>query len=687
MKDYLFGAVYIIEQDYTDEEMVRDLKNMKDAGYNLITLWPIGNAWLAKSSHEYIFDKTIQVMDICNDLGMKCILQLFGQNQAQEFMPDSALTPDMESSDEIGINLESNNYWSNLNNPIVIDYFDNYFKIAITTLKDHPALYGWDVFNEAHFRSDDPYTTAKYQIWLEKKYKTIENLNYQWYRRYSTFSQIRPNKRRTPYSIWSSLLPSLDYEKFRSENLTDICTFLHETAKKYDKVNPIIIDGTSSLIMAPTVLNRNNDEFATAHIPDIYGATFYPKSWGKNYRKTPWTLSMYYTIPASAARKAGKPYAINELQTHTQSALTPGSEVSPEEMRNWICMCLFNGPKMMQLWRWRPFLHGYQVTGRGLTQFDGTPNKRSEAVSKLLNTVNSNINLFGDFNVVKPTVKIAISYSNRLAFDCLLKWKNSFWADNTEGWYHLFWESGVQIEFTDTENLNEFDFSTPIIVLPGAVQISDKDTTNLINYVNNGGILIADGRMGTLNEIAVAPTEGIPGERLSKLFGFTENDVSSGEKFVIDNKSFEAPYMNQILDLDDDTKVLLEMEDGRPAVISHQYGKGQTIYFNSFIGLEMKDKVQKEIKDFMSSFIENTGCMRATKAESVHVAYIESETHYGMLAINFANDSSDLTLSNLPIQKGKSVKNIMSGEEYKLENDILNLNLESDSCQIYVWEK
>jgi len=142
MKDYLFGAVYIIEEDYTDEEMVRDLSNMKNCGYNLVTLWPISNAWLAKSSHEFIFDKTRRVLDICNELGMKCVMQLFGQNQSQEFMPDAALTVDMEDHDEIGGDeIFENAFWSNLNNPTVREYFDTYFKTAINALKDHPAVY------------------------------------------------------------------------------------------------------------------------------------------------------------------------------------------------------------------------------------------------------------------------------------------------------------------------------------------------------------------------------------------------------------------------------------------------------------------------------------------------------------------------------------------------------------------
>ena len=374
MEEFLFGAVYIIEQDYTREEICRDLTLMREYGCNLITLWPVGNPWLAKDSHQWVFSQTRMVLDECEKLGMKAILQLFGQNQAQEFMPDSAMTSEMMIHDERGEYLNENCYWANLNHPVVREYIELFFKEAITALKDHKAVYGYDVFNEAHFRSDDSYTVRYYQQWLKEQYGTIEHLNRVWYRRYESFSQIIPEKRRSAYSIWSSIMPDMEYERFRSVTLTEICRFLYETARKYDTGHPIIIDGTSAQILAEDVTLRNNDEFATARIPDIYGSTFYPKSWGRNYRSTPWTMSMYYSIPAGAARRAGKPYLVNELQTHTQSVLTPGSEVTDQELYDWILMCMFTGAQGIQLWRWRPFLHGYQSTGRGLTRMDGTPN-------------------------------------------------------------------------------------------------------------------------------------------------------------------------------------------------------------------------------------------------------------------------------------------------------------------------
>jgi beta-galactosidase len=682
MDNYLFGAVYIIEQDYTDEEMQRDLKNMRDAGYNLITLWPVTNPWLAKSSHEWNFDATKRVLDICRDVGIKAILQLFGQNQAQEFMPDSALTAEMEVHDEYGEIVNENCHWANLNHPVVREYFDLYFNAAISALRGHPALFAWDVFNEAHFRSDDQWTVALYQEWLKKKYGSIEKLNHDWYRRYESFSQVRPIKRHSAYVIWSSLLPELDYERFRSDNLTDICKWLYQTAKKYDDKHPVIIDGTSAQIIAPQVTLRNNDEFAAAYVPDIYGATFYPKSWGKNYKETPWTASMYFSIPAWAAHKAHKPYMVNELQTHTQSALTPGSEVSPFELTSWILMCIFTGAHGFQLWRWRPFLHGYQVTGRGLTRFDGSPNERSRAVAALLKVINT-ADIFGSFKPETPFVRFGMSYDIRLYFDSLLKWKDSFWAKDLEGWYRLFWEAGKDIGFTDIGALDDDDMRTPVIVLPAAIRVSETEAKKLAAYVEDGGTLIADGRMATLDEKAAAPASGIPGKTLSALFGLRETDVSSGEYFIIQDRHIPAPYLNQQLEVFDGAEVLAKMEDGTPAIVLHKRGKGQTLYFNSFIGLTMKEGIPPELSSLVFSQLPSKG-IAARKSGRVHLSCIEGDKKKAMLLINFGDEAEKVKVTNFGA--GKKLSELFTGESITT-NTITELSLGVGESKVYLWDK
>lgn len=682
MEEFLFGAVYIIEQDYTREEICRDLTLMREYGCNLITLWPVGNPWLAKDSHQWVFSQTRMVLDECEKLGMKAILQLFGQNQAQEFMPDSAMTSEMMIHDERGEYLNENCYWANLNHPVVREYIELFFKEAITALKDHKAVYGYDVFNEAHFRSDDSYTVRYYQQWLKEQYGTIEHLNRVWYRRYESFSQIIPEKRRSAYSIWSSIMPDMEYERFRSVTLTEICRFLYETARKYDTGHPIIIDGTSAQILAEDVTLRNNDEFATARIPDIYGSTFYPKSWGRNYRSTPWTMSMYYSIPAGAARRAGKPYLVNELQTHTQSVLTPGSEVTDQELYDWILMCMFTGAQGIQLWRWRPFLHGYQSTGRGLTRMDGTPNERAERVRELVSLIRKNGELFRQFSIQKPVVKFAVSYSSRLYFDSFLKWGKSFWSDDVEGWYRLFWNQGVTPEFTDIEHLDQED--VPVMVLPSILSISGEMADQLTEFVEQGGLLIADARLGSVNEYGEVPREGIPGRKLSRLFGLVETDVDSGHSFYLGGAGIPCNYMEQKLEVEEDSQVLGTMEDGSPAVVLHRLGRGMTLYFNSFVGVEMKNRRLREVEETVMSLLKEQCPDVATvqKGERVHVSRIRAGSRNAALVINFDTVEQKVQMSGLP--EGVSIENLMTGER-TVSGRVTEFTIPENTAVIYQW--
>jgi beta-galactosidase len=685
---YLFGSVYIIERDYTDETIERDLRHMRECGFNLITLWPVGNAWLAPDSETYCFDTTKKVLRMCEQLKIQCILQLFGQNQAMEFMPDSLLTPDMEDHDESGGTARENNYWSNLNHPLVRKAFDNYFKMAITTLKDYPAVYGWDVFNEAHHRSDDPYTQDLYRQWLQEKYGTIQELNYHWYRRYASFNQIRPENRRASYSIWSSLLPSLDYERFRSKNLTDICKFLADLARKYDAIHPIIIDGSASSIVCDNILRRNCNEFELAYIPTIYGATYYPKSWGHDYCNTPWTLFMYFTISSSAAIKAQKPYAINELQTHTQSALTPGSETTSKELCNWILMCLTRGPKMMQLWRWRPFLHGYQVTGRGMTNFDGTINERGKAVARLVTILRKHENdVFANISPIKPSVALMTSYQGRLAIDALLKWNDSYYPKEVEGWYRSFYKLGINPDFIEADYFDEQDFTIPIIVLPSLLCVDKKLQDKLVDYVEKGGTLLADARLGTLDGHLTAPVEGIPGKTLSTLFGIKETDVNSNNSFSLREETIEAPFLYQILETNEKTTVYATMKDGGAAVTGTTFGKGRTYYFNSMIGIGMNRNTSEALEDFLRSKVLPKDMIQVQKEEKTHVSFAESDDFYSMLAINFDRKPVPLTLCHLPGEKDASLADLFDEKKTTMENGEVSIVLAGQSSHWYYWPK
>ena len=683
--DYSFGAVYRIEPDYTDVEILKDLSNMKELGFTLVTLWPAANFWLDERSTGYVFSQTRKVLDICEKLGLKAILSLLGRNQSMEFMSDALFTRDMTSVDEGGENIACSGFRANLNHPAVRDCIGQYFRETVTGLRDHPAVYGWNVFSEARFRSDDPYTIRLYQEYLRGKYGRIGELNRKWYRRYESFDQITPEPRGSACCIGNSLLPAVEYERFRSENLTDICTFLTETAKKYDRKHPVIIDGTSAQIVRPCVTARNCDESAVAAIPDIYGSAFDPKGEPYDFRASPWRLAMHFAIPAGAAKKAGKLFFISALQAHTRSAFAPGTEVTPAELAHWALMGYFTGADAIQLETWRPYLHGCRSTGGGLTRIDGTPGGRSESAGRVLRQINTLRGRYADARPPEPVVRIGVNYRSRLFFDSFYQWKENNGPEDIAGWYRAFWDMGLPVEFVDMEKLDERELSTPVLVLPSLISVGDRTAQWLEEYVGKGGLLIADARLGMIDEWGAVPDEGIPGKRLSELFGVTETDVVPGGAFRLDGESVPANLLHQVLETGPDATAVGTMEDGSPAVVINPHGSGKTIYFNSFIGAEMAGGVPAPLNAFLREELtaRAADALLVEKGDRVHAAFLKAENHTVMLAVNFDSDTQAVTLCNR--KADTDITNLSTGDILS-GGQAAQLEVPADQSVLFGWE-
>ncbi len=686
---YPFGAVYLLEQGRSFAEMERDLDIMRSQGYNLVTVWPVANAWLAAHPDEFRFEDTRRLLDLIHARGMKAILQLIGQNQSQEYLPDCLMKPEMRVVDPRATGSRQtwhNCFWANLNHPEVDAAVRRYLGAAITALKDHPALVAWDLFNEAHLRTDDPWTIALYRDWLQEKYGSIENLNTRWYRRYRDFAGIDPADRNAPYSVWSSILPSVEYEQFRSEILTAVCARWVRYAKEFDPVHPMLIDGTSGQLLEGDVTGRNNDEYATAETCDIFGGTYYPKSWGRNLTDQPWVLSLYYLCSATAARRAGKPFWITELQTHTQSALTPGSEVAPAELAAWIWMGIAEGANAFQLWRQRPFLHGYQSTGRGLTTLDGTPGPRAAAVTELVRELRRHEALITAARPVPPTVKILFSYRSRLIHDCFQNWSGSTHPDALKGWYRAFWSLGIPTEPADLARLTEADLKTPVLVLPSVLSLADDQIVWLRRYVEQGGSLIADARLNTVDDFGVVRAEGPPGTVLQEVFGCRERDTAGPVEFTFAGETVTGAYLTQQLELLPGAEALASTADGRPMLVHHHFDRGRTFYFAAHMG----QTFQKGLPPKLCAFLRDV-CREA--APEGFEAELSGPAHVRIHAvadgrrlaylIPFGPEPVAVTLSGLGKTRAATV--LADGRTLDVRNGRLSLTLAPGGVTLLAW--
>ena len=682
-----FGAVYVIEQDQPWSETERDVQLMHDMGYDLVTLWPAANSWLATRPDEFVTTDTRRVLDLLHQHGMQAVVQLIGQNPAQEYLPDCLLTREMQVQQASAGNRTpswANCSWANPLHPQVDTLVQRYLADVIGQLKDHPAIWSWDLFNEAHLHTDDPWSLAEYRRWLARRYASIEDLNHRWHRRYASFEQVDPGNRMVPYSIWSSILPQVDYEHFRAELTTEVCRRWIRYARAVDPLRPLTIDCLGFNLAGGDVTWRNTDEFGVATTPDVFGGTYYPKSWGRDVGQAPWVFTCALAISAAAARTAGKPYVVNELQTHTQGALTSGSEVAPGELTCWTWTTMARGSQAMQLWRQRPFLHGYQSSGRGLTRLDGIPGPRAAAVAELVATLRRHETLIAAARPVAPAAVLLVSYRNRLIFDAYRHFEDSRHAAAITGWWRLLEAVGLPAEIGDIDRRDAAADQAPILVLPSLIALSDEHCAWLAARVAAGALVIADARLAAVDHDGVVRAEASPGAVLSPVFGVVERDVAGAIQATLAGSPIHGGFLSQQLEVLPGAEVLVRTDAGQPLVVANRHGAGATLYIAAHAGEIWREQLTPAITAWFAARL----AAAAPDAPRISGDGLHHSAVHGVGAtrlaylVSWAAEPQVMTIANLPV----TWVQVLDGARLPVVDGVVQLTVAPRACALVRWE-
>ena len=684
---YPFGAVYLLEPEQSWEETERDVALMADLGYDLVTLWPPANSWLAKTPDEFCCTGTLRLLDLLHQRGMRAVIQLIGQNPAQEFLPDCLATPAMRVVDaKSGERRGSwpNCSWANPLHPGVDALVQRYLREVIGQLRDHPAVWAWDLFNEAHLKTDDQWSLAEYRLWLARRYGTINELNRRWHRRYASFEQIDVADRMAPYSAWSSVLPQVDYEQFRAELTTEVCRRWVGYARQHDQ-RPMIIDSTGCNLASGNVTSRNTDEFGVATTCDVYGGTYYPKSWGRDLGREPWTFALHVGVSAAAARAAGVPFVVNELQTHTQCALSPGSEVSPGELTSWTWSTIAGGSQAMQLWRQRPFLHGYQATGRGLTRLDGTPTARATAVGDLVRTLRRHQELITAARPVAPLVTMLTGYRSRLVFDSFRDFEDSRHAAAVTGWWRLLWSTGLPVAIGDIDRPDHAVETSPVLVLPSLIALSDEQCRWVAAKVFGGALVIADARLAAVDEHGVARAEASPGGILTPVFGCREIDVGGPINASLAGSRISGGFLSQELEILPGAEVILHGDDGRPLIVANRHGAGATLYLAAHCGEIWRDQLTPAILAWFTARLQQH-LPQATRLTGDGLLHTAVHTHGRTRLAYLVSWSDQVQTATLAGINATSVQ-VLDGPRLAVVDGVVTYAVAARTCQLLTWDE
>ncbi|HVX66511.1 MAG TPA: beta-galactosidase, partial [Bryobacteraceae bacterium] len=381
-----------------------DLRRIKSLGFNTIRCWM---DWASgePSEKQYRFDTLDVLLELAEQEGLKVILQVY-MDSAPDWVgrkyPDALFV----SSNGERIRPESSPGYC-LDHPGVRAADLGFYAALAERARRSPAFLGWDLWSEPHvinwatptYISKPefcfcPNTLKRFRGWLQKKYSSLEELNRAWYRSYSEWDEVEPNR----LSTILSYTDFIDWKTFIADKLAEDLRARYEAVKHVapDRVATSHAAGVG-LFSSPLWWEGQSDDWSMAAQVDYYGTSFYPKHSASVDRDPGWRAALLDFTRSFGFAGKGRGFWIGELQGGFGTiALSVSPTVTTADLRVWTWSALSRGAKGICIYAWYPMSSGYESGGFGLIQLDGTLTERSRAAGEVARVVDRNQKLFLD---------------------------------------------------------------------------------------------------------------------------------------------------------------------------------------------------------------------------------------------------------------------------------------------------
>jgi hypothetical protein len=351
------GTVYLVSPEHDAATRRRDLEGIQALGFNTVVLWPPVSRWDAAEAGALGFDSIDHVMDACAELGLKVIIELQGQDDNHGPIPEY---------------LPFAHEWPNINHPLIREATLEFMRAVARHYRGHPALIGYCTFNEVHYTEADTWSLAEFVRFVTLQYAgDIRALNAAWATFHRRFDEIPRHGTNFRRRIWSSGLMQRDWFRFQQHNFKERLREWAAAIRSEDPNVAIFAD----ILGCDTMHNRcqfGSNDWLTAGEGDVHGLSCYANMLGGDFRqRDAFSWAQFWRQQISAAR--GKQTIISELMTHNRTMFPSEGSSMTDELGLWSHQALFNGILGIIYWKYRPFIRGLQVAGRGLTDYSGNP--------------------------------------------------------------------------------------------------------------------------------------------------------------------------------------------------------------------------------------------------------------------------------------------------------------------------
>lgn len=183
---------------------------------------------------------------------------------------------------------------------------------------------------------------------------------------------------------------------------------------------------------------------------------------------------------------------------------------------------------------------------------------------------------------------VLVHYSQPSIHAAYVSNADDLFRNNRDGWMKAIDDLGMQPEFIAYAEIEAGGLKgAKALVLPYSQALSAKEVAALKSFVQAGGVLIADGRPGLMDEHCRTLDKGA----LDEVFGVTTVKVDPLEKMFPGEAALTLPNQTPFTVDDYAAQPSLQVKGGKalgrlgeaPLFVVNSYGKGKAILLNSFL--------------------------------------------------------------------------------------------------------
>lgn len=577
---FLHGGDYNPEQWLDREDILReDLRMMKKAGVNCVTLGVFSWSVYEPSEGEFHFDWLEEIMDRLYENGIFTILAT--PSGARPAWLDAAYPEAMRVDRQGNRNRHGLRHNHCMSSPQYRKMTADMDRRLAERFGAHPGLLMYHISNELGGECFCPLCAERFRSYLADRFDhDIEKLNQAWWtafwsHRYGSFAQIEP-----PFSNGEGSIMglNLEWKRFTTWNMTD---FMKAEIRALKEITPSVPVTTNFM-----TLYNGLDYRKMAGELDVISWDSYPKFHNdiETLYDTMAENAFHHTVMRSM--KKGKPFMLMESAPGLVN-WHPFNKVKRPGVHKLFCLqALACGSDTVQYFQWRKGRGSFEQYHGAVVDHLGSDDTRvfreTAQVGELLKKIAP---VAG--TCVKARTALLFDWDNRWAIQDVkaLAETTKRYEETCISIWKEFLKMGVEMDVIPSDG----DFSGyDVIIAPMLYLLQPRTASCLKAFVERGGRLLATYFTGYVDSDQLCYTGGFPGDGLSELFGIVSEEIDTLYPSDRNHIRFENGWEDwEVTDYAEILRIIDAVPLGRytddfynktAAVTCREAGKGKAFY-------------------------------------------------------------------------------------------------------------